>query len=459
MSTDLCFTSATELVRLIKARQLSPVDLVEAYIERIERREDTDRAYFTKTFEHARGQAQAAERAVAAGDALGPLHGLPVAIKDLFDTAGVRTTSGSEVLADNVPQTTATAVARLQEAGAIMLGKTELTEFAGIAHHPKRSAPGNPFDAGRTSGGSSSGSAVATSAGLCGASLGSDTVASIRLPAAWTGCIGLKPTWGRISRHGAFPLSHTYDHVGPLTRTVADAALMLGVMAGHDPLDPTSLRHTPSHDWPRLQHPSRLRVGYDEHFVTERTFPSVAACVTDVLSHLQEGGADIVPVTIPMTDRSAPPYNAILKADVARAHRHLYPERDALYGPEHRDLLQQAQHVSVDELGEAHLFRIAFQDAIADLFTRVDLLVMPTVPLPAPPNGGQPLWNENLLSFLRYTYHWNQCGVPAIALPWGLDDDGMPHSVQLVGPHGHEERILSVASAIERPIVRPPELD
>jgi amidase len=304
---------------------------------------------------------------------------------------------------------------------------------------------------------SSSGSGVSVAAGLAYGAIGTDTAGSIRFPSTCNRLVGLKPTWGRVSRHGAFPLSHTFDHVGPLTRTAADAALMLGVIAGHDPLDPTSLRHDPGQGWPRLLAPSRLRVGFDERFVTENTLPEVAACVSEVLGMLTEAGADIVPVTLPMTGESVAPYAAILKSDVARAHRGLFPERAQLYGPEQRDLLEQAEAVTRDQLAEAHLFRMAFQDAVADLFTRVDLLVTPSVPLAAPPLGGRVRWDDNLLSFLRYTYHWNLSGSPAVSIPWGLGSDGLPHSVQLIGPHGHEERILSVAAAIERPRMRPPE--
>jgi amidase len=458
VDVDLCFATASELARRVATKELSPLELVNAYIARIEACDAHYRSYLTPTFERACEQAREAEQAVMAGVPLGPLHGVPVAVKDLYDTKGVRTTCGSTILADHVPKRSAAAVTRLESSGAILLGKLQMTEFAGIAHHPKLLSPRNPYDPRHSPGGSSSGSGVAVAAGLCAAALGSDTVASIRNPAAWNGCVGFKPTFGRVSRQGVFPLAHSLDHVGPLTRSVEDAARVLASIAGHDPQDPTSLRGSPAPSWPRLAPLEPLRVGYDESFVSEATQPAVAECVTEALAALEGAGARVVPVTIPMTDESAPHFNHVFSAEVSAAHRAFYPERAAEYGDEFRGLLEQAQDTGTNDLVWATQFRLAFADAIAELFTRVDLLVTPVGPMNAPPAAATIPWDPRLLGFLRYTYHWNLVGAPAIALPWGLGADGLPRSIQLIGPVGEDERVLSAAAALERPMPRPPTL-
>ena len=208
---ELCFESASALARRVARKDLSPVELVDAYIARIESCDAHYGAYLTLAFEQARAQAVEAEATIMAGKPLGLLHGVPVAVKDLLDTAGTKTTCGSSILANNVPDASATAVLKLEREGAILLGKLHMREFAGAGYHPSLRAPHNPHDAKRSTGGSSTGSAVAVAAGLCGAALGSDTVTSIRNPAHWNGCVGLKPTYGRVSRHGVYPLAHSLE--------------------------------------------------------------------------------------------------------------------------------------------------------------------------------------------------------------------------------------------------------
>lgn len=455
MTTDLCFMTATDLAAAIAGRRVSPVEAVDAYIARIERLDGHYLAYAETTFERAREQARAAERACASGAVLGPLHGVPVAVKDLFDTAQVPTRCGSLLLAQHVPATSAAAVERLEAAGAILLGKLRMTEFAGIEHHPALPAPRNPYSNSHSPGGSSSGSGVAVVAGLCAAALGSDTVASIRNPAAWNGCVGLKPTWGRVSRRGVFPLAACFDHVGPMTRSVRDAALLLRVLAGHDPADPTSLRETPPAAWPRLDAPRALRVGHDEAFTRAGTHPVVVAPVLEALDALQSLGATVTPVSIPMTDASIEHYDAIMLSDVAEAHSALRPTREHEYGPAFRSVLRASDAVSRDALVRAHRFRAAFADAIDHLFTQVDLLVMPVAPMNAPPIVPDLTWTRPVLNFLRFTFHWNLIGIPAISLPWGLDAEGLPCAVQLVGPRGGEERVLAAARQLERGLPRP----
>ncbi len=456
MTTPLHLQSASELARRIASKELSPVELIAAYLDRISGLDEHYRAYLHVCETSARAQAEAAEAAVAAGAQLGALHGVPFAAKDLLDTAGVPTTCGSRILQGRLPETTATAVERLVSAGAILLGKLHMTEFAGWWHHPDLPAARNPFDLERSAGGSSSGSGVAVAAGLCAAALGSDTVASIRNPAAWNGCVGFKPTWGRVSRHGVFPLAASLDHVGPMTRTVEDAALLMSVIAGHDPKDPTSLRQRLPDGWPKISRQESLRVGYDEKFVIGHSRPNIARCAAEAVEELADHGATIVPVSIPMTDTSLEPYVAILRSEVRAAHRRYFPKRAADYGQTFRDLLEQAADVSPDALIEANLYRAAFVDAINALFAEVDVLVTPVGPLNATPVGGELRWSPALVDFLRYTYLWNLAGVPALALPWGLDTEDLPNAVQIIGPHGGEELVLSVAAAIERELPIPP---
>jgi len=447
VSDDLHLRSATELAAAIAHRELSPVEVVDAFVARFEEHDDRYHTVATPMFEEARAAAVVAEGAVADGDPLGPLHGVPFGIKDLYDTAGVTTAAGSIILADNVPTKNATAVQRLIDGGAIPVAKLVMTEFAGSAHHPQLISPVNPHDPDRTPGGSSSGSGVAVAARLVPFALGSDTVASIRNPAAWNGCVGFKPTWGRISRHGVFPLAASYDHAGPLTTTVADATLVTRTMAGHDPRDLTSLRRPA--DWAEPA-PTPLRVGFDEGFVTTNTDPGLVGCVQQANEQLAAAGASVLPVTIPLRAESLDPYHTILLAEVAAAHRSTYPARADDYSPQFRQLLEQAQGIDTDALVQAGLFRAAFRDAIDQLFTEVDILITPVGPLNAPPaETGSVVLDRNILAFLQPTYLWNLCGAPALALPWGFDHDGLPNSVQIIGPPGHDGRVLAVAGQLE----------
>src|SRR5262245_62823306 len=242
---DLCYESTVSLARRIRAREVSPVEAVTAYLDRIARVDPRVHGYLHVAADHAIAAARRAEQALAGGRELGALHGVAVAVKDLFDTAGIPTTCGSpRILGGNVPTRTATAVERLERAGAVLLGKLHMTEFAFINHHPDTRPARNPWATDRSPGGSSSGSAVAAAAGLASATLGTDTTASIRLPAAWCGAGGLTPAWGRGARDGVFPLAASFDHVGPITRSVADAALVLHCIAGPDPRDPSTRRQS-----------------------------------------------------------------------------------------------------------------------------------------------------------------------------------------------------------------------
>jgi amidase len=266
--SELCFLPLTELSRRIRDRTVSPVEAARAVLDRIRSFDSSLHAYLTVLEERAISRAAEAEREIRAGRWRGPLHGVPVAVKDLCETAGIATSCASRVLRGWIPEHSATVVERLEAAGAVLLGKLNLTEFAVAWYHPELPVPQNPWDPSLWPGASSSGSGVATAAGLCFGSLGTDTGGSIRFPSAACGIVGLKPTYGRVSRRGVFPLGESLDHIGPMTRTVADAAAMLAVIAGHDPADPTS-RREPVEDYGAAleRGVAGVRIGLDERFI------------------------------------------------------------------------------------------------------------------------------------------------------------------------------------------------
>jgi amidase len=454
----LCYESTVSLARRIRAGEVSPLQAVNAYLERIERVDPRVHSYLHVAADHAIAAARGAEQALADGRELGALHGVPLAVKDLFDTAGMPTTCGSpRILGGNVPTRTATAVERLAQAGAVLLGKLHMTEFAFIAHHPDTRPAQNPWAADRSPGGSSSGSAVATSCGLASATLGTDTAASIRLPAAWCGAVGLKPTWGRVSRDGVFPLAASLDHVGPITRSVADAALMLHCIAGPDPRDPSTRRQAapPAEPAPRDDFKG-VRIGWDEDYVTMGVLPEVVATVRAARDRMEALGATIVPVELPDLETTLTTFTSVFDVEMRAAHAGLYPERAPDYGPLARHALA---HFSTRDplihVGGAIEAR-AFRQRIDQLFDEIDVLLCPVSPIAAPPQVGDEMIIEifgndhrNIIRLTRLTSFWDLAATPAISLPWGFDRDGLPLAVQLVTRVGTDETLLSIAARLE----------
>ena len=455
---DLCYESTVSLARRIRAGEVSPLQAVNAYLERIERVDPRVHSYLHVAADHAVAAARRAEQALAAGGELGPLHGVPLAVKDLFDTAGMPTTCGSpRILGRNVPARTATAVERLEQAGAVLLGKLHMTEFAFIAHHPDTRPAQNPWALDRSPGGSSSGSAVAAACGLASATLGSDTAASIRLPAAWCGAVGLKPTWGRVSRDGVFPLAASFDHVGPITRSVADAALLLHCIAGPDPRDPSTRRQAapPAEPAPRDDFKG-VRIGWDEDYVTMGVMPDVVAAVRAARDRMEALGATIVPVELPELETTVTTFVDVFDVEMRAAHAGLYPDRALDYGPmAHHGLAHFATrdpHVHVAGAIGAR----AFRQRIDRLFDEVDALLCPVSSITAPPQIPDEVIIEvfgndhrNIMRLTRLTSFWDLAATPAIALPWGFDGDGLPHAVQLVTRVGTDEALLSIAARLE----------
>ena len=455
---DLCYEPTGALARQIRAGEVSPRQAVDAYLERIEQVDPRVHGYLHVAADRAREAARRAEQALARGGALGALHGVPVAVKDLFDTAGLPTTCGSpRILGRNVPTQTATAVERLEQAGAIVLGKLHMTEFAFITHHPDTPTARNPWAADRSPGGSSSGSAIAAACGLASATLGTDTAASIRLPAAWCGAVGLKPTWGRVSRHGVFPLAASLDHVGPITRSVADAALLLHCIAGPDTRDLSTRQQSapPAEPGPRDDF-ERLRIGWDEDYVTMGVMPDVVAAVRAARDRMAALGAVIVPVALPDLETTATTFTDVFDVEMRTAHAALYPAQAAGYGPLTRHALAHFSTrdplVHVQGAIEAR----AFRQRIDRVFDDVDVLLCPVSQLTASPLVGDDTILEifgndhrNIIRFTRLTSFWDLAGTPAITLPWGFDPYGMPLAVQLVTRVGTDEALLSIAARLE----------
>jgi amidase len=455
---DLCYESTVSLAGLIRAGEVSPLQAVGAYLDRIARVDPKVHAYLHVAADHARQAARRAEQALADGRAPGPLHGVPVAVKDLFDTAGIPTTCGSpRILGDNVPARTATAVERLERAGAVLLGKLHMTEFAFIAHHPDTQAARNPWATDRSPGGSSSGSAVAAACGLASATLGTDTAASIRLPAAWCGAVGLKPTWGRVSRDGVFPLAASLDHVGPIARSVADAALLLHCIAGPDPRDPTTRRQAAPPAAPAPCDDFRgVRIGWDEDYATMGVMPEVVAVVRAARDRMAALGATIVPVELPELETTLTTMADVFDVEVRAAHAGLHPARAADYGPLVRHALV---HFSTrDPLVHVagSIAARAFRQRIDRVFDDVDVLPCPVASIPAPPQVDDETIiaifgddHRNVLRLTRLTSYWDLAATPALSLPWGFDGDGLPLAVQLVTRVGTDEALLSIAARLE----------
>jgi amidase len=454
----LCFESTVSLARRIRAGEVSPREAADAYLARIERVDPRVHSYLHVAADRAVAAAKRAEQALADRRPLGPLHGVPVAVKDLFDTAGMPTTCGSpRILGGNMPTRTATAVERLEQAGAVLLGKLHMTEFAFISHHPDTQAARNPWALDHSPGGSSSGSAVAAASGLASATLGTDTAASIRLPAAWCGAVGLKPTWGRVSRDGVFPLAASFDHVGPITRSVADAALLLHCIAGPDPRDPSTRRQAvpPAEPAPRDDF-KKVRIGWDEAFVSMGVMPDVLAAVRAVRDRMEALGATIVPVELPDLESMATTFTSVFDVEMRAAHVGLHPERALDYGPLTRHAL--AHFATRDPLIHVAgaIEARAFRQRIDQLFDEVDVLLCPVSPLTAPPHidddtiiaifGND---HRNIIRITRLTSYFDLAATPAIALPWGFNEDGMPLAVQLVTRVGTDEALLSLAARLE----------
>ncbi|MCY3744399.1 MAG: amidase [Candidatus Poribacteria bacterium] len=453
--TPLYFKTITEISEDIASKQLSPVEVTAAMLARIEQLDSRLHSYATVTAEQAMAAAQEAEQEINAGTYRGPLHGVPIAVKDLCFTKGIRTIGGVEVLAEHVPAFDGTVITRLAAAGAILLGKLNLTEGAMGGYNPNFDIPQNPWNPDRWTGSSSSGSGVATAAGLCFGSLGSDTGGSIRFPSAACGVVGLKPTWGRVSRYGVLALAESMDHVGPMTRSVADAGIMLAAIAGSDPNDPTSLPAPVPNMLERIGQDLRgVRIGFDEHYATHGIDVELAAAVRAGVATLSAQGAEIVEVKLPDVDEYVSVWPTLCATEAVVAHAAYYPLRRDAYGPWFQGWLDMGAKVTGAAYAKANNLRAACTGHLRRVFAEIDVLVCPS--MSAPPHVVTPevLYGpydprDREPKFQRFTVPFNYNGAPTLSVPCGMNSEGLPLSIQFVGKHLTEPLLCQVGQSYE----------
>lgn len=452
--TPLHFKTITEVAEKIASKRLSPVDVTTAMLERIAQLDGQLMSYATLMSEHAMTAAQEAEREINAGAYRGPLHGIPIAVKDLCFTKGVRTMGAAKVLADHVPTFDGTVVARLESAGAVLLGKLNLTEGAMGGYNPEFDIPKNPWNPGRWTGSSSSGSGVATAAGLCFGSLGSDTGGSIRFPSAACGIVGIKPTWGRVSRYGVLALAESMDHVGPMTRSVADAGIMLEAIAGPDPNDPTSLPNPVPDMLAEIGQDLRgIRIGFDDDYATDGIDAELAEAVRAGVEVLADQGAEIVEVRLPDIDEYVSAWPTLCSTEAVLAHGATYPSQRDAYGPWFRGWLDMGAKVTGAAYAKANNLRAACTGHLRRVFEGIDVLVCPS--MSAPPHRVTPkmlygAYGTRDPKFQRFTVPYDYNGAPTLSLPCGMNSEGLPLSIQFVGKHLTEPLLCRVGHAYER---------
>ncbi len=456
MTEDLHYKTISELAPLLRDGKLSSVELTESQLDRIARIDGKLKAYATVMVDSAQAQARAADAEIAAGNYRGPLHGIPVAVKDLCNTTGVRTMGGSAVFADNVPDFDSTVVSRFNDAGAVMLGKLNLTEGAMGGYNPKLDVPENPWKESYWSGASSSGSGCAAAAGLAFGTLGSDTGGSIRFPSAACGNVGLKPTWGRVSRYGVMALAESLDHIGPMTRSAADAGIVLQAIAGLDANDPTTLPNPVPDMTANLGDGVRgLKIGFDEQYATEDVEPELATAITESVRVMERLGAEIVPVNMPAKLREyLAAWAPICEAEALAAHADTYPSRSDEYGPWFREWLRRGASLSAADYADANVLRAACVGDLRVTMRGIDLLACPSMgsaAYPVTPDDMHGTIQEELdpWEFFRFTVPADFSGLPTISLPCGLNADGLPLSLQFVGHHLSEQLLVQAGHAFE----------
>jgi aspartyl-tRNA(Asn)/glutamyl-tRNA(Gln) amidotransferase subunit A len=444
-----------EAAAALRRHRVSSTELTTAAIERIGRLNSTLHAFITVTTEAALRRAWLADSELASGRDRGPLHGVPIAVKDLFLTRGVRTTSGSKLFENYVPDRDAAVVERLEAAGAVLLGKLNMHELAyGVtSDNPHFGAVRNPWDIERSPGGSSGGAGAAVAANMVYAAMGSDTGGSIRIPAAFCGTVGLKPTYGRVSRYGALPLAWSLDHMGPLARSVRDAAVALNAIAGYDRRDPACSRH-PVVDYVPDEGCSvrGIRIGFAASFF-ERLNGDVELCVRGAIARAASLGAEVKPVAVPDVAALNAVGRVILMAE-ASAAMEPYRERRESFGRDVLALLDQGRLVPATDYINAQRLRRALRREFQKLWSEVDCLVFPTTPHTAPRIGETTLRfdgrdEDARLAATRLVRGINVLGLPALSMPCGLSSSGLPIGLQIVGPAFDEALILRIGAALE----------
>jgi amidase len=467
------YMSLREVARLIQARDLSPVELTRHMLDRIDKYDATLESYATITHDQALADARAAEREIRAGRYRGPLHGVPIALKDLFYTKGIRTMGGSLVHKTFVPSFDSTVAARLHDAGAVMLGKLNTTEAATAGYSPTFGVPRNPWNIDYWPGLSSSGSGVATAAGLCFASLGTDTGGSIRFPSSANGIVGLKPTYGRVSRFGVLPFAESLDHVGPMARSAGDVAIMFDAIAGRDSNDATSLDAPPPNAFRDLTQSIRgVRIGIDRKYALEGVDAGDAAALEEALRVLKSLGAEIVEVRMPDLSALLDTWVTIATAEMVQSQAATYPSRATEYGPYMRTFLAGGAEVTSAQIADARKKRVAVSGQFDAVLESVDAMACPAGGSPAwrvtraiqtgPLAGLHAAWGAASPRAMDFTGPMDLAGTPAICLPSGFSPDGLPYSIQLAGRRLSEPMLCRIANAYEEATswhARHPDLD
>jgi aspartyl-tRNA(Asn)/glutamyl-tRNA(Gln) amidotransferase subunit A len=458
MPQELIFRSVSQLAPLLRKKEISPVELFNAAMERIHRLQPTLNSFITITEEAGRRAAIQAETEIRKGHYRGPLHGIPISIKDLFATRAVRTTAGSKVLANWVPDYNATAVDRLYQAGMVMVGKAHMHEFAyGVtSDNPHYGPARNPWDRTRVPGGSSGGSGAAVASSQCTVSLGSDSGGSIRIPAAVCGVVGLKPTYSRVSRYGAIPLAWSLDHVGPIAKSVEDAAIMLAAIAGPDPKDPSaSSRPVPDYRKEMMGDVRGMRLGIPRQYFFEHVDPEIHQAVRAAIRQLESLGATSVEVDTPALENGPAMEGHITLVEATSYHEPYLKSQANDYGPGVRTDLEAGRYLLGTDYVKSQRARTLLKRHFNEAFKHADVIVSPTLPA-FPPTVGD-TWvqsgdlRENIIdAFLRFNIPHDLTGFPALSVPCGFSSTGLPIGFQIAGKAFDEVTVFKVANAYEQ---------
>lgn len=456
---DVLNLSLAGAARAIRSRELSPVELVEACLAQIRAHDPLLRAWITVCADEALAQARNAEREIDAGEDRGALHGIPIGLKDNIATRGVRTTAGSRVLGSWIPEQDATVTARLRAAGAVLLGKLNLHEFAwgGTSDNPHYGTVRNPWDPERFPGGSSGGSGVAVAARMCFGALGTDTGGSIRLPSSINGITGIRPTYGRVSNHGIVPLAWSMDTAGPMARSAEDCALMLEAISGHDANDPTTAERATDRYGQELDRPvAGIRIGIIRGYSFHHLQPDVEAAVRQALETFRALGATIVEIPIEHIHGNISAQLTIESAEPSTYHQRWLRECPELYGADVRALLEVGELMLATHYLQAQRYRTVLRDEFLRAFGSVDAFACPTLPFTATPLGAtsvtiEPGREENMLSaIMQFTGVASLTGLPAMSVPCGFDRDGLPVGMQIIGRPFEENRLLRMSASFQR---------
>jgi len=463
-NAPLYYLSIAEISKLIKSKEISCVALTNIMLDRIDTVDVKLQSFIHIMKESALAQAMELDRELESGKYRGPLHGVPIAVKDLFYTKGAATTGGLKVLRDFVPDYDATVVLKLEAAGAVLVGKLNTTEGAMVGYHRDFKIPVNPWGEELWAGVSSSGSGVATAAGLCFGSLGTDTGGSIRFPSMANGIVGLKPSYGRVSRYGVLPLAESLDHVGPMTRSVADAAIMLQAIAGEDPNDPTSLTEPVPDLLKDIDKGiAGFRIGFDREYTVNGVDPGLVSAIEKAITVLEDLGAEIVEVKVPDLTEVLETWGLLCAAEAAKANQKYFPSRAEEYGAYFREFLEIGNQVNPSKIADIRKIRESFSTAFRTVLSEVDAMVSPAAGAPfAIPEGLQyeslTKWEEVFSEILKasgtkspvsFTFPHNYAGTPALVVPCGFSDEGLPYTLQLSGGFLQEAVLCRIGHAYE----------